>query len=141
MLFGGDEWWFYYAGFDLAHDDPKGRKGGIGLATVRKEGFISQHGPKTGGVVCTRAIRWPGGDLIVNADAHAGKMQVRVSDELRKPIAGFNYDDMPAFTGDNVNHEVKWNGKSLDELKGKIIRLEFQLHDADLYTFRASDKP
>ncbi len=135
---GGDEWWFYYAGFNGAHDDPKGRKGAIGLATIRKEGFISQHGPKTGGVVCTRAIRWPGGDLSVNADAHAGEMKVRVSDELRKPIADFDYDDMPAFKGDSVAHEVKWNGKSLDELKGKVVRLEFQLHDADLYTFRAA---
>ena len=113
------------------------RNGAIGLATLRKEGFISQHGPKTGGVVCTRAIRWPGGALLVNADAHAGEMKVRVSDELRKPVKGFNYDDMPAFNGDSVAHEVKWNGKSLDELKGKVIRLEFQLKDADLYTFRA----
>ena len=88
-------------------------------------------------MVCTRAIRWPGGALLVNADAHAGEMQVRVSDELRKPIEGFNYDDMPAFTGDSVAHEVKWNGKSLDELKGQVIRLEFLLRDADLYTFCA----
>ena len=100
--------------------------------------FISQHGPKTGGVVCTRALRWPGCALVINADAHAGKLQVRVSDELRKPIKGFNYDDASAFTGDSVAHEVTWNGKSLDELKGQVVRLEFQLHDADLYTFRAS---
>jgi hypothetical protein len=133
----GDEWWNYYAGFDLPHDDPKGRTGAIGLATVRKERFVSQRGPKTGGVVCTRAIRWPGGSLFVNADAHAGKLQVRVSDELRKPIPGFDYDDAPAFTGDSVAHEVTWNGKLLDELKDQVIRLEFQLHDADLYTFRA----
>lgn len=136
----GDEWWFYYAGFDGSHDDPAHRKGAIGLAMIRKEGFISQHGPKTGGVVCTRAIRWPGGDLIVNVDASAGEMKVRVSDELRKPVAGFDYNDAPAFTGDEVAHEVKWNGGTLDELKGKIVRLEFQLHDADLYTFRASEK-
>ena len=32
-------------------------------------------------------------------------------------------------------------GKSLDELKGRVIRLEFQLKDADLYTFRAADGP
>ena len=137
----GDEWWFYYAGFDGAHDDVAARRGAIGLATIRKEGFISQHAPKTGGVVCTRAIHWPGGDLNVNADAHAGELKVRVSEELRKPITGFNYDDMPAFSGDSVSYQVKWGGKSLDELKGRVIRLEFQLHDADLYTFRAAEKP
>ncbi len=133
----GDEWWIYYAGFDGSHDDPAGRKGAIGLATLRKEGFVSQHGPKIGGVVCTRAIRWPGGALLVNGDAHSGEMQVRVSDELRKPIAGFDYSDAPAFTGDSTAHEMKWKGGSLDALKGKVIPLEFQLKDADLYTFRA----
>lgn len=137
----GDEWWFYYGGFDGSHDDASKRTGAIGLATLRKEGFVSQHAPKTGGVVCTRALRWPGGDLSVNVDASKGEMKVRVSDELRKPITGFDYDDMPAFNGDSVKHEVKWNGKSLDDLKGRGIRLEFQLHDADLYTFRAADKP
>ncbi len=135
----GDEWWIYYAGFDGSHDDPAGRKGAIGLATLRKEGFISQHAPKTGGVVCTRALRWPGGALLVNADAHAGEMKVRVSDELRKPLAGFDYDDAPPFKGDSTAHEVKWTGGSLDAMKGKVIRLEFQLHDAHLYTFRAAE--
>lgn len=134
----GDQWWLYYGGFDGAHDDPKGRHGAIGLATMRQEGFVSQHGPKTGGVVCTRALRWPGGALLVNADAHQGEMKVRVSDELRKPVKGFDYDDAPAFHGDGVAQEWLWHGKSLDEFKGKVIRLEFQLHDADLYTFRAS---
>ena len=137
----GDEWWLYYGGFDASHFDPQNRKGAIGMAKIRKEGFVSQHGPKTGGVVCTRAIRWPGGALQVNADAHPGEMKVRVSDELRKPIAGFNYDDMPAFKGDSVAQEITWKGGSLDALKGKVIRLEFQLKDADLYTFRAADKP
>ena len=135
----GDEWWFYYAGFDGSHDDPAHRKGAIGLATLRKEGFISQHAPRTGGVVCTRAIRWPGGALSVNADAREGELRVRVSDELRKPARGFNYDDMAAFTGDSVAHEVKWGGRSLDEFKGKVIRLEFLLKEADLFTFCAAE--
>lgn len=134
----GDEWWLYYAGFDGPHDDPKGRKGAIGLATLRKEGFISQHGPRTGGVVCTRALRWPGGTLLVNADAHEGELTVRVSDELRKPLAGYDYVDCKPFTGDGVAQQVAWKGKSLDAMKGRAIRLEFLLKNADLYTFRAT---
>ena len=45
---------------------------------------------------------------------------------------------MSAFTGDSVALDVRWGGRSIDELKGKVIRLEFQLRDADLYTFRAA---
>lgn len=143
MVFGaadwievGDEWWFYYAGWDGPHGI-KERDGSIGLAKLRKEGFVSLRGPRGGGAVCTRLIRWPGGDLRVNIDASKGEMKVRVSDEKRNPAAGFDYEDTPAFKGDDVAHTVRWQGKSLEEFKGKVIRLEFQIRDADLYTFRA----
>jgi hypothetical protein len=132
----GDKWLIYYTGWDGPHETAQ-RTGGIGLATLRKEGFISQRGPRGGGVVCTRQLRWPGGALRVNADAHEGEMRVRVSDALRKPLQGFNYEDCAAFTGDSVSHAVRWGDRSLDALKGQVIRLEFFLKSADLYTFRA----
>jgi hypothetical protein len=132
----GDEWWVYYSGWDGPHGTEK-RTGGIGLATFRKEGFISQHGPKDGGVVCTRALRWPGGTLRINADAGRGELRVRVSDERRKPIPGYDYDDGQVFNGNSVAHEVTWKDKTLDALTGQVIRLEFLLKDADLYTFKA----
>ncbi len=144
MVFGspdwievGDEWWLYYAGWDGPHGIPE-RDGSIGLATLRKEGFVSLRGPRGGGVVCTRTLRWPGGDLLVNVDAHAGEMRVRVSDERRRPMAGYDYADMPAFAGDRGALPVKWGDRSLEALKGQTVRLEFQLREADLYTFRAA---
>ena len=60
----GDEWWIYYAGWDGPHGTAE-RTGAIGLATIRKEGFASLRGPRDGGVVCTRVLRWPGGTLAV----------------------------------------------------------------------------
>ena len=133
----GDEWWFYYSGWDGPHGTPE-RNGAIGLATVRKEGLISLRGPKGGGVVATRRIIWPGGDLAVNANASGGTLTVRVSDSKRKPIEGFNHADCKVFSGDNTSHVIAWNGRSLNDLNGKEIRLEFHLKDADLYTFRAT---
>lgn len=133
----GDEWWVYYCGWDGPHETTE-RSGGIGLAKIRKEGFISLRGPAGGGVVCTRALKWPGGELQVNADAGQGELRVRVSDALRKPLAGFNYADCDPFTGDSVSHRVKWKDKSLASLAGQVIRLEFFLKDADLYTFRGT---
>ena len=133
----GDEWWIYYCGFDGPHGIAE-RTGGIGLAKLRKEGFISLRGPKEGGVVCTRQMRWPGGELRVNADARDGQMRVRVSDAYRKPLAGFDYEQSPTIRSDSVAHEIRWNGRSLAELNDQVVRLEFLLHDADLYTFRAT---
>jgi hypothetical protein len=133
----GDEWWIYYNGWDGPHETVE-RYGGVGLVKIRKEGFISQRGPAGGGVVCTRELLWPGGGLIVNVDARQGELRVRVSDALRRPIQGFNYPDCVSFKGNSVSHEVKWKEKSLDTLKGQVVRLEFHLSSADLYTFRAA---
>jgi len=133
----GDQWWIYYNGWDGPHGTPE-RNGAIGLAKIRKEGFVSMRGPQAGGVVCTRAIRWPGGALVVNADASDGILRVRISDEQRKPIPGFDYEGCETLQDDCVAHEVIWKDHSMYDLKGKTLRLEFFLQDADLYTFRAS---
>lgn len=134
----GDEWWIYYTGWDGPHGTAE-RNGAIGAAKVRKEGFCSMRGPAGGGVVCTRRLIWPGGDLLINADAAslAGEVQVRVSDAARRPIEGFDYVDTQPFEGDAVAHVVRWGERSLDELRGEELRLEIFLRDADLYSFRA----
>jgi hypothetical protein len=132
----GDEWWFYYQGWDGPNETAR-RTGGVGLATIRKEGLVSLRGPRDGGVVCTRQLLWPKGSLIINADAAQGEISVRISDEKRKPIDGFDYEDCEVFRGDSVAHEVRWKGRSLGELAGRVIRLEMMLKNADLYTFRA----
>jgi hypothetical protein len=133
----GDEWWFYYSGWDGPHGTTE-RTGGIGLAKIRKEGFVSIRGPRNGGVVCTRVLIWPGGDLQINANATQGELKVRVSSPLRRPLAGFDYEDGEAFTGDAIRHTVRWHGRSLNELAGETIRLEFYLDDADLFSFVAA---
>lgn len=134
----GSEWWIYYSGWDGPHGSAD-RTGAIGLARIRKEGFVSMRGPRGGGVVCTRTLIWPGGDLSVNAKATNGILRVRVSDARRKPVEGFDYGDGEDFTRDDVAHTVRWGSRSLDELKGQTIRVEFYLQDADLFTFRAAN--
>ncbi|MCX7886341.1 MAG: hypothetical protein N3B01_03660 [Verrucomicrobiae bacterium] len=133
----GDEWWFYYAGWNGPHESRQ-RTAGIGLARLRKEGFISMRGPPSGGIICTRLLRWPGGKLLINADAHAGEVKVRVCDAQRRPLLGFDYADCVPFRGNNVRHEVQWRKQTIRSLKGQTIRLEFLLTNADLYTFTAA---
>jgi hypothetical protein len=133
----GDEWWIYYAGWDGPHGSSE-RTPGIGLAKLRKEGFLSMQGPPGGGVLCTRKILWPGGKLVVNAAAREGELRVRISDEKRKVVPGFDYAECVPFQGDSVAHEVSWREGSLDSLQGKVIRLEIFLKNAEIYTFRAA---
>lgn len=133
----GDEWWIYYSGWDGPHGTTE-RTGGIGLARLRKEGFVSRRGPRDGGVVCTRVLNWPGGDLQINADATGGRVRVRVSSPQRLPLPGFDYEDCSPFSGNAVRHTVRWKTRSLNELAGQPVRLEFELVSADLFSFVAS---
>jgi ubiquinone/menaquinone biosynthesis C-methylase UbiE len=134
----GDEWWLYYAGWDGPHGTSE-RSPGIGLVKLRKEGFISMRGPgSSGGVISTRQMIWPGGKLLVNADASEGELSIRVTDRKRKTVPGFDYDDCTAFNGNDVAHELAWKESSMDSLTGQVVRFEFFLKDADLFTFRAS---
>jgi hypothetical protein len=144
MVFGGyqwievgDEWWMYYAGWDGPHET-RDRKPGIGLVRLRREGFISMRGPPGGGVIVTRPLLWPGGKLLVNADASGGELKVRVSDGRRKVLPGFDYADCQPIQADGVRCEVAWKNGSIDSLAGQTVRLEFFLRAADLYTFRAT---
>jgi hypothetical protein len=132
----GDQWWVCYSGWDGPHGTTE-RTGAIGPAKIRKEGFVSRRGPQGGGVVCTRTLRWPVGTLFVNANAREGLLRMRVSDKDRRPTVGFDYDDCQPFHGDGTAHDVTWGDRSLDTLQGRIIRLEFFLRNAELYTFRA----
>ena len=133
----GDEWWIYYSGWDGPHGTTE-RTGGLGLAKIRKEGFVSLRSPKGGGVVCTRKLIWPGGDLLVNADASKGELRVRVSDENRKVIEGFDYEDCELVSGSGVRQRVQWKNADIKKLKGRTIRLEFQMTGVvDLFTFLA----
>ncbi len=144
MVFGaagwvevGDEWWLYYSGHDGPHRS-RDRTAGIGLTTIRTGGFVSLRGPDGGGVVVTRQILWPGGDLVINADASGGEIEIRVSDPHREPVSGYDYADCTPFSGDSVAHGVTWGERSLAALTGRVIRLEIALRKADLYTVRAA---
>ena len=52
-----------------------------------------------------------------------------------------DYRDCAPFSGDEVSHEVKWEHRSIESLANQIVRLEFLLTRADLYTFRAGGGP
>ncbi|MCB1234241.1 MAG: hypothetical protein KDM91_04140 [Verrucomicrobiae bacterium] len=137
----GDEWWFYYAGHDGGHDS-KERTAAIGLATCPKERLVSLRGPKNGGgVVVTRLLKWPGGDLFLNV-APAGdgesKVTVRISNAIRDPLEGYDHAGCETFAGDSVRHRVRWKeDRSMNELAGQEVRVEIFLENADLFTLTA----
>ncbi len=130
----GDEWWLYYSGYSGYHDETD-RQSCIGLLRFRKEGFVSIHAGDRTSYLLTKPIRWPGGGLEVNAKADGGYVRFRVTDQRRRTIEGFGYEDCSEFTGDEVRHAVEWDSAEMADLAGKIIRLEFKFRNADIYSF------
>ena len=79
--------------------------------------------------------------VLASGDRASGLSAHTLAAVEKLSIAGFDYDDCVSFHGDSTSHEVTWNDKRIDDLKGRVIRLEFLLTKADLYTFRASPQP
>lgn len=134
----GDEWWIYYYGANGAHKQRQVTPG-IGLARIRKDGLVSLRSPPSGGFVVSRLIRWPGGDLCINASVSPGaEMTARITGYDRQPLDDFDAEPSLPLVGDSVRHKVKWKKGDIRRLKGRAIRIEFFMSGvADLYTLRA----
>ena len=131
----GDEVWFYYSASASEHGIT-GRSGPICLAKLRLDGFVSMDAGDEDGTLVTKPFRCAGGPLTINAAARGGMVGVAVLDESGTQYQGYSRQECALFDGDSVGHQVTWRDKqSLEELKGKDIRLKFYLRNASLYAF------
>ena len=133
-----DELWFYYRGGSI-NARKRDWQYGLGLATLRRDGFASLNADEDGGLVITRPFIFEGkGDLFVNADVSGnGELRVAVVDEdTAEELDHFGRDDSVAITGDVTRTAARWRQRnSLAELKGRYVRLTFHLRNAKLYSF------
>ena len=118
---------------------------GVGLATTRRDGFVSFDGAKsTHSQVVTRSFTFTGSQLHLNVQAAlqqwgAGPCDVRV--EILEPthhvMAGFGFKDCDPITQSGLAEVVSWKGESdLSKLVGKPIKLRFHFKNAKLYAFQ-----
>lgn len=139
----GDQLYFYYRGLATRHrpyegkDDAYRQGGGLGLATLRLDGFASLDASYDGGRVTTKPFRTKGRQLRVNAKADFGKLWVEVLDAAGAPIPGLTRADCHPMQSDRVDHPIQWNDNgALAKLADRPIRLRFHLENARLYGYR-----
>ena len=131
----GRNWWNYTG--DPPRKDPDAREPnkGVGLATLRIDGFVSIEAGSKGGTMTTRPFLFLGDGLILNADARGGQITVEALDAAGKPLEGFGLASSRPLTSDNVRHALSWKGhKDLHQLQGKPIRLRFHLKNARMFS-------
>ena len=127
----------YYVGQNTRHWDSyhgdKNKASGIGLATLRVDGFVSVDGK---GTLTTKPLVFLGDTLVVNADAQNGSLIVEALDPEGKAIEGFTAADCTPISTDSVRHVVTWNGNpDCHLLQARPIKLRFHLKNAKLYSF------
>ena len=117
---------------------------GLGLATLRKDGWASLDAGRREGSVTTKVLRGVQGPLAVNFVTARGRgygtgwIKVEVLDEQGRVIPGYSRENCDDLKGDHLEQVVKWNG-SMKLPDGNPLRFRFVMTDAQLYSFRAGD--
>ena len=133
-----DQVLIYYGGWDGPHNTSQ-RRSGIGLATLRRDGFVSLDAGSREGVVTTRLLRGAAGPLLINADARAGSIRVEVLGMDGNPLPGFTAAECLPVTEDGIEQHVHWEEHdALPEINGGV-QLRFMIRDASLYSFFCDD--
>ena len=109
--------------------------------TLRLDGFVSVHGPATGGTLLTKPIVFSGNQLTLNfSTSAAGSLRVEIQDQAGKPIPGFALADCDEVFGDEIERVVSWKKvRDLSGLAKRTVRLRFQMRDVDLFSLRFVD--
>jgi hypothetical protein len=138
-----DRHWLYYTGNRERHwmldpgPTPASRIG-IGVATMRLDGFVSLQAKGTGGMVTTKPFRLEGKTLEVNVEAPKGELQCEVLDEFYRPLPDFSGRNSLVYSSvDTVRLQPRWKrATNLSALRGKTVRLKFNLSNTKLYAFQ-----
>jgi len=87
-----------------------------------------------GGFLLTGPLVPEAAGLTVNyATSAAGALSAAATNPEGEPLDGFGFEDCGELYGNEIEKEIRWGGKSLDALRGRVIRLRFMLRDARLY--------
>lgn len=137
-LIVGDSLYFYSSGRRLS-DIMWDSHTSTGLATLRRDGFVSMQAGKEEGYLITEKITFDGKYLFVNADVldKKGLLKVEILDADGNPMPGFTQKECIALKKtDSTKQVVSWkDAKDLSALSGKTVRLKFYLTNGDLYSF------
>jgi hypothetical protein len=147
----GDELRIYFTGFSGISPKNGTRPyagSSTGLATLRRDGFVSMNGPgeamrtvepRIRGTLTTRTVTFSGRRLFVNAKVKVGALRAEVLDPAGRPIEPFTLANCVPVTSDPTKQPVVWkHGGDLRGLAGKPVRLRFEMTSGELYSYWVS---
>ena len=131
--------YMWYTGSRQAHGTHDRFVSAIGMATLRKDGFVALRCGIRGGDLMTEPVEVTGPRLSVNAICLFGRVQIRVIDDVSVP-EGYDFADCNALERrDDTDCPITWGeGKrDLSPFVGKKVRLHIQADNAtSLFSYR-----
>ncbi len=137
----GDSLYFYCSGRYNSKPVHKSNFA-TGLATLRRDGFVSLHADKQEGYVTTEEVTFDGKYFFVNADmkAKGASLRAEILDADGNVIPGYSKKECTVMrSADKTKQLITWkNKKDVSELAGKPVHIKFYLTHGDLYAFWVS---
>jgi hypothetical protein len=132
----GTQTLIYYGGWDRPHN-LKNRHSGIGLAFLRKNGFVSIDAGTEQGIILTHLMKNAQGPLLVNVDADSGSLRAELLDAQSKPIPGYTLNDCIPVQSDGLEEFIRWRDHNDLPDPEKGMRIRFLINNASLFGFYA----
>ena len=137
-LVEGDRIKLFYGGSKHSHGSgTKDTGAGVGIATLRKDGFASLDAAAETGSVTTRGLRGVRGPLRINGDFRAGSLRVEVLDASGRTLPGYGASDCLAVARDGTDLPVTWRDRATLPASAAEISLRFHYTGGSLYSFHA----
>ena len=112
--------------------------------SIRLDGLASVRAGRAGGELLTRPLSFAGEALELNfSTSAAGGVRVEIQREDGTAVEGYALDDCVEQIGNELDRRVTWKGdggatSDVSALAGEVLRLRFELVDADLFAIRFS---
>jgi len=137
----GDKLYFYVSG-RAGREPAKCGECSTGLATLRRDGFVSMDAGAERGQLTTRPVRFSGKHIFVNVACADGELRMEILDTQNRVIAPFSQDNCMPIKADKTLQAVQWRGVSdLSLVTGKTVKFRFHLTNGRLYAFWVSPTP
>ena len=112
---------------------------GIGMASWRRDGFVSLRADAGGGSLLTSPFVPDGPELHLNLDASKGEATVQACDIQGRPVEAWSASKpSDPIRGDHLDAIVRWDPSDWATRIGKPVTLRIRMRNADLYSFWTS---
>ena len=138
----GDRVLVLYTGAGTKHGSGARHRRGIGLASMRRDGWVSLEAGRNEGRLVTTALPLARPmALEVNADVHSGYLAVDVLSAVpgreQQAVPGYESAKSRVEQIDSVCHRVTWGERTIIEpIEGRRCHLRMMLYAGSLFSYR-----